>query len=691
MMRNYGYTSGGMLDLTGWDEDVVIPYGRALVLMASDHDRLLALDRRTGAILWESPRTPFDHPAEYCLGTVDGALFVGGRNVIRRYDINSGLLKWEAVVEDSFGRAALTEDSIYVPVKASIWKLDLEKGQVQGKVGVSLSTDDMVGNVYSDGERLWVHGGNRVYALTNLEHRLALLEKRIADGDPAALLDRMRLWAKGGETRNAIVDLEQAHDLIARKQGRPEADSALLDAMREIDLATVAPRDVLRLAATRLAAVGDGSTSASKDLLTSRRQALATALAKVRSGKIAATAEVLNVTAQLDDDNLLNSARRALAESAVAADVAKLKAAVLGDEDAARIIGADALARLAADEARPALNTMLDDADLRLKLTGARALANLGDRASLAPLVELMKAEELPIRSQASQVLVSLTGERFGYVAYDKPEARQQALDQWQAWLDAKGETAALKFPVPEVPPMLGRTIVTSYQQNVAIEFDAEGKEVWRLQRGEQPWSCQGLPNGHRLISFYSNQKVIEFDAAGKEVWKKENLGGTIFGAQRLENGNTLIPISDTNRVVEFKPDGGIAWEQTIEGRPMDAKRLPNGNTLVCLANTNQVVEVDQKGEVVWRLSNMNGPIKAQRLENGNTLVVQMNSGGVVELSQDGTKVWSREGFSQPYDAQRLPSGNTLIIDNNGAYEFDPSGAEVWKHALNGGAGITRY
>jgi outer membrane protein assembly factor BamB len=687
-MRNAGYGGSQMLDLVGWEDDVVIPHGRALVVMASDHDRLIALDRRSGKMLWESPRTPFDHPAEYCVGAADGALYVGGRNVVRRYDITSGLLKWETVLDDSFGRAALTEDALYVPVKDGIWKLDLAGGKVLGKVGVSLTTDDMVGNLYSDGERIWVQGGNRVYVLTNLEHRLALLEKRIALQDPTALLERMRLWAKGGETAKAVADLETAHDLFAAKQGAGPAAAALLEAMSEIHLAQVDPRTALRLAADRLANLGGGSADEQGRLASARRNQLTVALATIRRKNVPAAVEILSVAAQFDDDLVRRQARQALAACATAADAARLQAAVESADPLPRIIAADALGRSAGAAAKPVLAALLAEPDPRLQLAGARALANLGDRDSLAALVKLLESDDLKLRSESAQVLFSLAGERFGFVAYDKPEARGAAVAKWRDWLASKGESAALKFPVPDVPPPLGRTLVSFYQQNVVIEYNEQREEVWRLS-ANQPWSCQGLPDGHRLIAFYAENKVVEYDETGKPVWTQQGLPGNPFGARRLENGNTLIACSDSEQVVEYKPDHSIAWQKQVTGRPMDAKRLENGNTLICLSNANNVVELDPDGNTVWQVGNMNGPIKAQRLENGNTLIAQMNSGSVVEVNREGTIVWRRDGFSYPYDAQRLPSGGTLIIDNGGVREIDADGKEVWQQGLAGGSGVS--
>jgi hypothetical protein len=69
----------------------------------------------------------------------------------------------------SLGRGMLTADSIYIPVNSGIYQLTLDgkrgRADVVKRVGVTLGTDAPVGNLFSDGERIWVHGGNRLYAL----------------------------------------------------------------------------------------------------------------------------------------------------------------------------------------------------------------------------------------------------------------------------------------------------------------------------------------------------------------------------------------------------------------------------------------------------------------------------------------------------------------------------------------------
>src|SRR5690606_31502042 len=103
---------------------------------------------------------------------------------------------------------------LYVPVKDSILKLDLETGEDLGQVGVRLPTEDPVGNVYSDGQKLWVAGAGRVYAMTTLEHRLEILAQQISKGDPEAQLTRMRLMFKDKKLDLALDDLRGAYQLF---------------------------------------------------------------------------------------------------------------------------------------------------------------------------------------------------------------------------------------------------------------------------------------------------------------------------------------------------------------------------------------------------------------------------------------------------------------------------------------------
>ena len=71
--------------------------------------------------------------------------------------------------EKSYGRGMLTTNAIYLPVGSRIVQIGLtsssEKPEIIRDSRVDLGTGAPLGNLYSDGEKIWVHGGNRLYVL----------------------------------------------------------------------------------------------------------------------------------------------------------------------------------------------------------------------------------------------------------------------------------------------------------------------------------------------------------------------------------------------------------------------------------------------------------------------------------------------------------------------------------------------
>jgi len=690
-LNQNGY-GGGFVQLDGWDEDVVIPYGKGIMVMATDSNYLSCYDRRSGKLLWRSPRKPFPDQdgGDYYLGMRDGQIYVAGHNVLRRYDGEFGNLRRQTEHEDSFGRGVLTEDAVYIPLRNQIVKYDLETLEEIGRVDVSLATEEPIGNLYSDGEKLWVQSANRVYALTTLEHRLALLEESVKAGNPNALLERMQLRLQADKIPGAFEDLRTAFANLEKEADRQFAIERTLDLLSENNLAESEPERTLRY----LADVGvdqNGSLYAEihPDTIEQMGQLVSTSLQGVKRDSIKGLAETaLKLQGTLPSKYQRPILAQALVATAGPADKKMLMAAVATPETTG--IALEAFAAVAGKEAVPQLTKLAKEGKPEIRYASARALANLGDRSSIAAFIALMESDLPTIRSRSASSLQALTGEEFGFNAYGTVEERTASIENWQDWAVESGGDVKLIVPLPDVKAVLGRTLIAFYGQNKIVELDSSGKVRWQ-QTVPNPWACQGLPNGHRLVACYSQNLIIEYDAEGKEVWRKTGLPGNPFSVQRLENGNTLTACSNSERVVEIAPDGKIVWNVQVSGRPMDARRLPDGQTIVALANTNSVVLVDKEGKIQKTVSGRNGAVSVQPLENGNILVAQMNDSHVAETDWSGKVIWSRAVESQPYDIQRTLSGSTLVAGDSGVYELTNSGKILWRYKDSGASGVSRF
>ena len=174
---NFGRRNGwtvNRLNFDGWSSDVVIPYGRQMICFSSDADTIEAFDRNSGKLIWRSEMSPVGFKVDYVLGVYNDMLYAAGLETIVAYDLKGeGRMVWGTDQlfdgKQSLGRGMVTPSGIYLPVEDSIYQFSLNgsngRAEVLAKVHVDLGTNAPVGNLYSDGQRFWVHGANRLYAL----------------------------------------------------------------------------------------------------------------------------------------------------------------------------------------------------------------------------------------------------------------------------------------------------------------------------------------------------------------------------------------------------------------------------------------------------------------------------------------------------------------------------------------------
>jgi hypothetical protein len=422
------------------------------------------------------------------------------------------------------------------------------------------------------------------------------------------------------------------------------------------------------------------------------RLVLSTVLIVVHENKVGGLLEpLLAVASHCEGEAFIGLLRQAIASSVGPPDVPMLRENLHAADPERRALALSALDSASADEASRQALVLLADSSEVVQAAAARVLANHGRRECLPVLVKLLQSSDKSVRVQAIQTLRPLTGEHFGYTAYEPDDVRAAAVERWKSWLSASSATADLRIPLFGAPLELGRLLVCDHAQNLLLEFDSSGKELWRTSVGLQPWACLGLSNGHRLVGSYQDRAVVEYDEAGKEVWRVNGLPGGPTSIERLENGNTLMACTEGAQVVEVDPAKKTVWSASIDGRPVDARRLEDGNTLVALQHAQKVVEIDRAGKQVWELAGVGTAFSAQRLASGNTLVSSLSQKSVREYDRAGKVVWEKGSFTSPYTAQRLASGNTLVVDTTGITEIDPQGTVVARQALQNISRAWRY
>ncbi|RAJ14033.1 beta-propeller domain-containing protein [Arenibacter echinorum] len=119
--------------------------------------------------------------------------------------------------------------------------------------------------------------------------------------------------------------------------------------------------------------------------------------------------------------------------------------------------------------------------------------------------------------------------------------------------------------------PHLLAFAVKEYQPdgNVVNVFKTDLAELGGREAENWPFTAIRLENGNTMVTLTHGNKVVEFDSNGKVVWKVSNsdLEGTPFvdpcGAQRLPNGNTVIASYGAQKGIklfEVSPDKSMVW-----------------------------------------------------------------------------------------------------------------------------------
>lgn len=683
-------------DADGWDRDGLIVAGRFLVVMPSDADRLFAIDRRDGTVAWDTAAQPFpdEGRARYGVGLVGRRLVVGGYDLLRAYDVRSGRIEWQARLEGATGRGVVTPDAVYVPVGETLEVRSPSSGALERRVEFASPFRKPLGNLVTDGRRLYVAGATRAFAVEPLNRRFESLAGRVDAGDPFARVERSRLLSHLGRSDEAFEDV-----VAAARSVDPvtelRAATAILRAAGDLDLGRTHPDRVLTAITTGgLAEVPrlDGSTPEERTLVqlwnTVAHEGLTAIAREERSG---ATRAILTVAGRADDPYVRTAVRLAL-DATVTPNDLPLLSRTIRDEGPGRVAAVHALAVDGFAES-PEVDALLEELQRddggTVRLAAAEATLGRGDRSALGLLVELLDDDELAVRTRAGRLLELATGADVVFDPHHSGPERQESIEAWRSWTELNAETADLATdPLrPRLPR--GRILVSSSTRGVVVEYDRDRNQVWQASVPNAYGVC-GMPDGRRVVASYTGQFLVVFaagDGEAKEVWRKDGLPGRPYAVRALPNGHLLVAYYNTGSVEEYDATGKKVWEATLKGSVADARRLDDGRTLVTWYGGNSVVELDRAGRIARRFDDRLAPRSGQRLPNGNTLVAEYRRNQVVEVDPEGLVVWSYENALGVQSAQRLANGNTLMVHRTGVVEVHPDGSPVWRVK---GAGYSR-
>ncbi len=346
-----------------------------------------------------------------------------------------------------------------------------------------------------------------------------------------------------------------------------------------------------------------------------------------------------------------------------------------------RVAAAEAILESAALEQRAAVRKLMWDADQRVRLRVALALAYKRDRSAIPVLIDSLAEEPSEWTGEVEGLLYHLAGDNPPKLESAEGTAgRRKQRDSWVGWWKEAGSKIDLMV-LDQPPRPLGLTLLVEGSDNgKVLELDREGKQRWLIAGLQFPMDAQVLLGNRVLIAEYRANRVTERDFKGNILWHKDGLEGNPMNVQRLANGNTFI--ATTTELLEVDRSGRTVWSHSYQGL-QGAYRSRDG-TNWCLDRFGRCVQLSAAGKVLktfqsGRNQNYLGGIDVA--VNGRLLIAQPNANQVVEMDTSGKILWQARapGIST---ASHLTNGHVLVAnyENNQVTELDRTGKIVWEH-----------
>jgi HEAT repeat protein len=350
---------------------------------------------------------------------------------------------------------------------------------------------------------------------------------------------------------------------------------------------------------------------------------------------------------------------------------------------ARRAAAAFALGRVSEPRVRQAVQRLLSDREVKVRLQAAQGLLAGHDKAAVPALIDLLTGTPPEIAGRAEEHLLHLAGDKAPPPRVGIDPVGRIRLNAWKQWWQDEGPRLDLAR-LEEAPRLLGLNLIPEMHGNKVWECGPDGKPLWELTGLQCPIDAQVLPGNRLLVAELGGNQVSERDRAGKVLWS--HAVNTPIYCQRLANGRTFIATnhrvfvvtSEGKEVASYAPENGFFIHSV--------QRLRSGHVvLVSMEGTVREIDGTFKAVCSVALPMQGGWSGVEGVAGNRYLVVHNTSGKVLEVDRAGKVVWECTTPGACY-ASRLPNGHTLVVSNRaGLVEVDRSGKTVWNLTVNTG------
>jgi hypothetical protein len=511
----------------------------------------------------------------------------------------------------------------------------------------------------------------------------SLLREHKLPVDGPALLDFFRKRTPDAETIHHFDQLlaRCASDTYEERALATEELTQLGEAIRPLLVRVVhappADREVLHRATASLQALPADHSGA---------LVMAAARQLARHKELGALRILLDYLPYASDDLVRQELQLAINNLATTTRTPALPAMLKDADPIKRAGAAEALARADAD-ARVLASGCLTDANPRVRLQVALALADQAERAAVPVLTELLAVLPQDLAWSAQECLLRLVDDESDLPVVGGPLSPRQVANAWDGWWQKHGAKADLTLLSSKSSDQ-GRLLLTFSGSGVnnakVVEFDAAKKPLWEIGGLRYPVDVQHIGKNRVLIVEYLGRRVTERDLKGNILW--QHAATLPIAAQRLPGGLTFIACRQHLLVVDRH--GREVFVYAHSGPSIQAaQRLRDGHMVVASAGGTCHILDPQGREVknfrIGQLYTMGAGIDV--LPGGRILVPLYAEGRVVEYDFDGNERW-KATVVHPTAAVRLPSGNTLVVSQlqGRVVEITPEGNEAWSYAVEG-------